>query len=181
VRHPAEPPSAAACHRVSLHPGSGLLFTPLAPDPATGGPRALGTLAVAMHLRLPFVPPLLVRWAVQFLLPLLARSLKKHLVGPWFQLSSRPAEEEAAPPTPTARSTGVALLLRRASTTASSPRDLRPRSDAVGLFADRMAGSFTYARLADRVAEVGAGVPGGWPADRRAWEEWWREAVLGAA
>jgi hypothetical protein len=186
VRHPAEPASAAACHRVSLHPGSGLLFTPLAPDAASGAPRSLGTLCVAMHLRLPFVPPILVRWAVQFLLPLLARALKKHLVGPWFQRSAAAAEvgeEEGeaggeAPPATTAWSSGVSLL-RRATT--ASPRDRRPRSDAVGLFADRMAASFTYGRLATRVEEVGARLEGGWPADRREWEAWWREkAAVGS-
>ncbi len=159
VRHPAEPPGAAGCHRVTLHPGSGLLFLPCPPDPATGAPRTLGTLAVCMHLHLPYVPAFLVRWVVTFLLPLLARQLKRHLAGPWFAKAGAEEAEVAPARRPSPR------------------RALRGRGDAgeAGLFADRMAGSFTYR---DFEAGVAAFLEGGlWPtASVEAGEAWLAEA-----
>ena len=174
VRHPAEPPSSAGCHRVTLHPGSGLLFLPLPPDPVTGRARTLGTLSACMHLHLPLVPAFLVKWVVTFVLPLLARNLKKHVAGPWFHPSGGEATSSpaAAPPPASPRATTTTTLRSRLSPRPPAPSKIS--ADTPGLFADRMAASFTYREFEEGVAAAVAG-GGLWPEGADAEEAWLAE------
>ena len=160
IHHAGEPPGAAACHRVTLHPGSGLLYLPLPPDPDRPGapPRTLGTLAVVMDLRLSLVPAFLVKWVITYLLPFLARDMKRHIAGPWFQASGGDwgggnGSGRGGGGAPAAAPTATTFRARL------SPRPPAPPAAAreAGLFADRMASSFTYREFEDGVAAAVAG------------------------